>query len=34
MLANDQAPTDISNQIGNGQFIDQKWTFYRTVQSI
>ena len=29
-----QTPADISNQIGNGQFIDKKLTFYRTAQLI
>ena len=26
-----QTPADISNQIGNGQFIDKKWTFYQPI---
>ena len=29
-----QAPADVSNQIENDNLSTQKWTFYRTVQSI
>ena len=34
IVAAHQTPADISDQIGNGQFIDKKRTFYHPVSSI